>query len=120
MHHSNSLSIQILIYTILALNFDFDLLPLPLPSSGVKTELKVDESGKIQSRTKFWEDILRASPFLIEPKSAVIAPYSSQIFHVTLARTDVLGKLCATFTGTILIDDSVSSVVETKKSNKGD
>ena len=82
-------------------------------SSGVKTELKVDETGKVQSRTKFWEDIIRASPFLIEPKSAIIPPYSSQIFHVTLSRTDVLGKLRATFTGSILIDDNIKA--ETKK-----
>ena len=73
-------------------------------TTGVKLELIVGEDGKVTSKINFWDDLLRSAPFEVEPKSAVIAAYSSQNFRVRLTRTDVWGKIRAVFTGTVVID----------------
>ena len=77
-------------------------------TTGLKLDLAVGEDGRVQPKINFWEDVLRSAPFTVEPKSAVILPYTSQDFHVTLTRTDVLGKIRAVFTGTVVIEDETS------------
>ena len=41
-----------------------------------------------------WEDILQESSFSIEPSSALIEPYSSQTFRVTLLKTGLCVCAC--------------------------
>jgi len=77
-------------------------------TTGTKLDLTVGDDGRVRPKIQFWEDVLRSAPFTVEPKSAIIMPYSSQDFHVTLTRTDVLGKIRAIFTGTVVIEDEAS------------
>jgi hypothetical protein len=52
-----------------------------------KLSFKVDDFGKIKTHVNFWEDILLESSYEIEPQEALIQPYSTQTFRVTLNKT---------------------------------
>jgi hypothetical protein len=64
----------------------------------LKLNLKVEEGGAVRTDLPLWEDILQESSFRIEPSSALIDPYSSQTFRVTLLKTgkclDVCVRVC--------------------------
>ena len=72
---------------------------------GLKTDIIVGENGKITSKIQFWNDVLRAAPFTIEPKAAIIPPYTAQTFRVVLTQTNVLGKIHAILTAKVEIED---------------
>ena len=74
-------------------------------TTGLKTDIVVGADGKVRSKIQFWTDVLRAAPFTIEPKAAIIPSYTSQTFRVVLTQTNVLGKIHALLTGKVEIED---------------
>lgn len=51
----------------------------------VKVNITIDH-GKVKCRLRFWEDLAKESPFVVEPAGCDIAPYGKAKFKVTLAR----------------------------------
>jgi hypothetical protein len=52
-----------------------------------KLSFKVDDFGKIKTYIDFWEDVLLESSYNIEPPEALIGPYGTHTFKVTLNKT---------------------------------
>lgn len=53
----------------------------------IKLNFNVEDSGAVKSDINYWKDILKESSFCVEPSSALIQPYGSASFRVTLFRT---------------------------------
>ena len=59
----------------------------------IKFSINVNTIGqKVKSSILFWEDLVKDSPFTIEPAKATIKPYGRQKFTVTLTKTDSMGR----------------------------
>ena len=59
----------------------------------IKLSINVNTIGqKVKSSILFWEDLVKDSPFIIEPAKATIKPYGRQKFTVTLTKTDSVGR----------------------------
>jgi hypothetical protein len=82
----------------------------PKVNGPVNFKIRVDKKGKVKARVKLWDDVLKNTPYTIEPPKVLIGPYSRQLFKVTLSHTTDEGLEQAMLTGTIAFDDGSSKM----------
>jgi hypothetical protein len=69
----------------------------------IKVELKLSQDRKISTKFIFWDDLAKETPFLVDPKTALIPAYGSQTFRVRLLRTSNVGSEKGLLTGSVIL-----------------
>jgi len=59
---------------------------------------------KLKSKLLFWDDIAKATPYIIVPDSITIPPFSKETFTVTLSRTSNVGLEHASLSGRVVFE----------------
>jgi hypothetical protein len=90
----------------------------------LRFKFEVNEHGRLKSRIDFWDDLLHDVAFSVEPKAAIIQPYSAAKFTTLLYRTEKVGIHYALATGQIgyfdeTITQAASSALQASDSSIG-